>query len=1313
MAASTDVAIIGMSGLFPCAATLEELHENLARGLDCMREPPRERRIHSRIGPGDYQIGGYLDRIDQFDHAFFRISLRDAERLDPQQRVLLELTCAAIEDAGYSLQELRGSRTAIVAGAGASNYSRLHTDVDATAVTGNLVAAIVGRVCYQLDLRGPAIVVETTCSSGLVAVHQACTALAVGDADYAIAAGITLIIDFFKRSAGVGTMGVVSPEGRSKSFDASADGTGIGEGCGVLLLKPLTKALRDRDVIHAVIRSSAANQDGGRSNGMAAPSPSAQADLIATAWQRAGIDPQTVTSIEAHGTGTKLGDPIEIDGLNQAFARSTDRKRFCAISTIKTNMGHLGYASGLAGVIKAVLSLEHRVLYPSLHFRTPNPLIQFDGGAVYVNTELRPWETGGEARRTGVSSFGVTGTNAHVVLEEAPPRSLEEARPEASARALLVTLSARSPEALRRYARRMLEALARGSRSLLDVAYVLNRGRDDHPIRRAWVVRTTEELVTRLSRLLEEPVRAGVRAADTKRRVVLLLSDGPLEEDPELSLGSGAPAAAFQAALASCAVPQGLGAEATRNIALFRYEVALSAALRALGLTSQKRIGAGVGSIAVSVTLGKQTMAEGVARAAAFAPPAAGFNRDGLKKALDDLLKQDEPVFVEVGPRGDLVRELHALRGDLVVVPAWPAAGGPSLLEALARVYEQGAAIDWEEHYAGEERRRVALPTYPFERVRCWLGEPLTEDELAPRPREEIPAPGAPPTAPRASAVALVGDGVTDTERRLAELWGEILKASSLRRDSDYVGLGGDSLNGMQLLNRIKSVFGAELETLDLFEHATLTAMAARIEEVLAESTGATAVAPAAAAPPRLGPEAPLSSPQGQLYYLYQLDRTSAFYTMPMAFRVTGDLDVGAVKRALSEIVRRHEVLRATYTDEGPTQVVQPARPLEVPLLDLRGGDPAKRDEDLLRAVRDEAARPFDLAKDTSLRARLLQTGDRDHVLVLTLHHIAADGWSLAILFREFTALYRAFAAGEPAGLPEPAAQYAEYARWQRAWLETAEARAELDAWKARLSPLPLAPRLPFAQPRRGGGSFAGVRRSFVLPAELGRAMRELSQREGVTLFMTLLAGFGALLHRYSGQTDMVIGSPVANRRQQRFEGTIGFFSNTLPLRLDLAGDPTFQALLLRVRETSLAAFAHQEIPFDRIVQAVNPERQGATAPLVPVMFVLQNVPVDRVSLPELDVSAIEIDGTTARVDLALSMRETPELLLGTVEYSSEIFEAGAIARLLGHFEALLGSAAARPDTPIGALEYLSEQERRDLLGAWSAPDATSNFDLE
>ncbi|TQK41817.1 phosphopantetheine binding protein [Brevibacillus sp. AG162] len=506
---SKDIAVIGLSLRFPQADTAERFWQNLRSGADCMQKLPYDRledliRYLKVTGvPYDAKMlrageAGFLNGIDRFDYAFFRMSPKEASLMDPNQRLFLQTAWAAIEDAGYGGERLRGTRTGIYVGSSSeADYKRMVETIDgsdlSTAMMGNLNAMLPSRLSYLLDLRGPSLVVDTSCSSSLTAVHLACQALRNGECDQAIAGGVQVHVLPLRK----GKVGIESSTFRTCTFDDDSDGTGAGEGVAAVLLKPLYRAKKDGDHIYAVIKGSAINQDG-RSNGLTAPNAAAQEQVLVRSWRDAGIDPATITCLEAHGTGTKLGDPIEIDGIRRAFAAYTDRKQFCAIGSVKSNFGHLDNAAGIAGLIKAILALYHRELPPTLHFQRPNRKIPLENSPVYINDCLRDWESAGP-RRCGVSSFGLSGTNCHVVLEEAPsPPSVPAAEG-----VQIITLSARSLQALRRAVTNLFDHLcAHEEIELADVCRTLNTGRTHWEHRLVFWAHTRSELLDKLEQAL-------------------------------------------------------------------------------------------------------------------------------------------------------------------------------------------------------------------------------------------------------------------------------------------------------------------------------------------------------------------------------------------------------------------------------------------------------------------------------------------------------------------------------------------------------------------------------------------------------------------------------------------------------------------------------------------------------------------------------------------------------------------------------------------------------------------------------------------
>jgi len=534
----------------------------------------------------------------------------------------------------------------------------------------------------------------------------------------------------------------------------------------------------------------------------------------------------------------------------------------------------------------------------------------------------------------------------------------------------------------------------------------------------------------------------------------------------------------------------------------------------------------------------------------------------------------------------------------------------------------------------------------------------------------------------------------TPLEEVLAGLWASLLKVERVGARDDFFHLGGHSLLAGQLVARVRDLFEVDLPVREVFAAPTLEGLARRIEAARHASE------PPLVPQPRVaGEPSPASAAQQRLWLIDRLQPGSALYNVPAYFRIRGSapLSVGALATALDEIVRRHEALRTVFVIGAgePMQTLEPYWPLgpaRLPQVDLSALPWERRRAEEARLAAAEAARPFDLARGPLLRGALLRLDPSEHVLLLDVHHIVSDGWSIGVLADELTSLYR----GER--LAEPALQYADFADWQRRWLTGEVLEAQLGYWRERLAGLPPLD-LPTDRPRPSVQSFRGAAVRLDLSPELKADLERVSRGQGATLCMTLLAGFQALLGRYSDQDDLGVGTPAAGRNRQEIEGLIGFFVNTLVLRADLAGRPGFAELVARARVTALGAYAHQDLPFDRLVEDLAPQRNLSRNPLFQAAFAFQNVPMPELDLGSgLTMEAEDAPVSTAKFDLALFVQEERGGLAAVLEYCTDLFEAETARRLLAHFRALLEAAIAAPATPVEELPLLAEAERRELL---------------
>ena len=448
----------------------------------------------------------------------------------------------------------------------------------------------------------------------------------------------------------------------------------------------------------------------------------------------------------------------------------------------------------------------------------------------------------------------------------------------------------------------------------------------------------------------------------------------------------------------------------------------------------------------------------------------------------------------------------------------------------------------------------------------------------------------------------------------------------------------------------------------------------------------------------------PLSFAQQRLWFLDQLEPGKSFYNIPLALRLQGTLDTAALEQSLNEVMRRHEILRTSFRiiDGQPMQVIESTPAIELPVIDLRGLSELEHEREVARLANEASQQLFDLARGPLMSSMLLRLGEEEYILLFTMHHIISDGWSIGVLVKEVATLYSAYTTGRPSPLPELPIQYADFAHWQREWLQGDVLDAQLSYWKRQLAGAPPLLELPTDRPRPPIQTYNGAHLSLSLPLPLCAALRTLCRDEGVTLFMAMLAAFQTLLYRYTGEEDIVVSTGIANRMRAEVEPLIGFFVNTLVLRTDLGGSPTFRELLKQVREVTLGAYAHQDVPFELIVEAMQPERNPSYTPIFQVMFMLQNAPLKTVEVPELNLNLMGGESTTAKFDLTLFIEEGREQLAATMEYNTDLFDETTIRRLLGYYQALLESIVADPAEEVDSLSLITEEESQQLIETWS-----------
>ncbi len=856
---SKDIAIIGMAGRFPDARNLDELAENLEQGKDSIREITPERLKATTLNPDKkYRCAGYLDDIDKFDHAFFNISLGEAQAMDPMQRLLLEVAYETIENAGYNPDDFNGSRTAVFVGDASTDYYKHADQFMDTLVTGNSPAFFATRITRVFNLIGNAVMINTACSSSGVAIHMACGELLLGEADCVLACGVNLYL--FPYYDSTNELDIWSPDGKSRAFSAHANGMSNGEVVAAVLLKPLDKALEDNDHIHAVIEGTAINNNANRSDSPYAPDSITQAEVIKLAWEKAGVGAEDIGFIETHGSGTQLGDTLEFEGLTLAFRDYTDKTHICPISAIKSTTGHGMSGAGICGLIKAVLSLKRRVLFPAIHFDTPNPMIDFEHSALYVNTRRQPWNVEpGKTRLAGVTTLGASGTNHHVVLSEAPSRPSQD-QPE-NGSPYIFAISSGTSGGLKENIRALHGYLANGcDRHAGDISYTLCQGRKHYHHRIALLAHGKDELLRRLEPYLERPAASFATSPELTRLIFIFsppIDPGaPLEANGPRDGLEGTAAffrrryPVFRQAEQECrdraaALEPGEDPGVRRRLDIFSFQYAFFRLLEALGIRDRSRtnseesggdlLGIGPGREVTAVLDGDLSLDQALHQALTGSYP----RLTDIETRLDALVERETAdstvFFIGVGPESPLSLGLKQKQdggdsrfGIFDLCTAIPPQR--QIPELVRRLYLANYPVDWEGYYRHHPGgRRTELPGYQFQKTRCWLRETPRPDEQAPDMKLFNENERYLDVRESQTHFLKEAEG-TEIQRKLAAYWCEVLETEQVSRQDNFFDIGGDSLKATRVINSLRQDFNVQLDFEDIFDFPVLEQLAGFID---------------------------------------------------------------------------------------------------------------------------------------------------------------------------------------------------------------------------------------------------------------------------------------------------------------------------------------------------------------------------------------------------------------------------------------------------------------------------------------------------
>ncbi|AGF54208.1 3-oxoacyl-(acyl-carrier-protein) synthase/acyl carrier protein [Clostridium saccharoperbutylacetonicum] len=1234
------VAIVGISGKFPGAESIDDLDRIYSNKIDCIKPFSERRKELLKLDKTKkYFDVAYLDGVEYFDYDFFNISRQEAACMDPQQKMLLELACEAIEDAGYSLKSARGSKTSIILGAHNSHFFDDYLEESSGfAAIGNFLDTLAGRIAYCLDLHGQASIVETACSSSLYAVYEACLRLNAGEADMALAGGITLEFrakydDFAEQDV----LGIISPRARCKTFDEEADGINLGEGAGLVLLKRYEDAIRDKDSIYAVIRSVSSNQDGARSNSLAAPSSAAQCEVMIDAWEKADLNPEDIGYFEAHGTGTKIGDPIEVLGITEAFRKYTDKKQFCPIGSLKTNISHLGSAAGISSVLKGVLSLKNNKKYPLCNLEKINSLIDFNNSPVYPITEVERWDEN-KPKIMAMSGLGVSGTNVHLVLEDNKLK-FDKADDESE---YFVTISGKTSDIIDDYKEILKESTE--NYSLGDICYTLNAGRNDYEFRTSAKVKNKKEFLDFLS------TKTAVSQIEENKLLFLISGDNVFSEQEVKILKEKYPV--FKKVYEELYNEMSIKNEKILKVLCY---VAMYQQLIEWGITPDKIIGTGLGNIVVDYVTNNIALSD--LEIEINKAEYNEFNQIAFENYIESLNKSEKNslVLVELGKSGkmtDCLKEKNNHK-SLKIFNMYNSID-TSMLDTLSSLYDIGINIDWNKYYSAKGNVKVHIATYPFRKTLAW-------------PKSII------------SSIQQKKNGIeVDTTLELKEflrnLWCKELDIEEINDDDDFFDLGANSLMTMNIDSIIYKRTGVKLDFDDFYTYATINDLEKYLKSKC-KFNNSTNQAENSISNEIIRIERKdlmkVSYNQRRMLYTLETVENSSLYNMPFVFKIEGNLDKQSFINSLKQVVRRHEIFHTIYEkkDGEYYQKILNEYTFEPEFEDRRG----IFTEDILENLRNCINHKFDLFSEIPVYSKVIQASDNEYLWFINMHHIVADGSSLAVFNKDLALCYDQYTKGNTDyELPELDIQYADFSEWEHNFINSEKSKKQLEFWKTELHNVKGILNFPLDKERPSIQTFNGSKIDFRLDEELSAMCKEYCKDNNVSLYMLLETIYAIELYRYSNDNDVCIGSPMSNRRNESLRDIIGFIANTIVIRNKINPDESFKETLLRNKENISTIYSNIELPYEEIITNIKFERNISYSPLIQYMFVLQNFNGIDFEFCDLKMKYIELNTLSSMFEMTMMLYENKNTISGMLEYNTDLFNQSTINKFINTYKFMI-----------------------------------------
>ncbi len=1265
------IAVIGLDCRFPGADCLDEFWLNLVSGIENitfftdeeLEEAGVPRNIYTQ---NNYvKAKGYIEDAEYFDADFFGYSYKEANRMDPQHRIFHQCVWRVLENAGYNPYEYEG-RIGLFAGS-SSNLQWMSRFVQNDSMdyfemmTLNDRDFLTTRISYKLNLKGPSFNVQTACSTSLVAIHQAIESIRRGESDMAIAGGVS--ITYPRKSGYLWHNGMIfSKDGHCRPFTEEASGTVMGNGCGAVLLKPLEKALIDGDHIYSVIKGSAINNDGSDKIGYTAPGISGQRSVIESALAQAGVTSDQIKYVETHGTGTLLGDQVELEALRQAF--QSDKAGYCAIGSVKGNIGHLEVASGVAGFIKTALMLHNRVIPPFINFSSINPHIDLIESPFYINTELKTMNEDKEVFRAGVSSFGIGGTNAHIILEE-PPRYLEIEREDDLN---LLLFSAKSETALMNTSKAVIDYLIEIQKlNLSDAAWTLQIGRRHFEHRKAVVVCRRDFYEKNPDNLV---YHTGYNPDNSIQTVVVIVPD---MQSYYKSMGKGIMDSGndripkiyriyFKEVLsylewglredfmAFIQEDKEFGSDKSKvfqRLSVFAYGYCLTKTLLEFSDMPAAFLTADIGKLSVLTALDVVPLKDAIAiilRDELSSVPGNVTSIPVFSNKVDCEENCGKCVYIALE---DSIRNEYS-----------------SFYNVLAQLWCSGIELNWERLKGTGRRFRVALPGYVFDK-KSFDSEAFLQDGSRKSDNIAVDSQKEPHD--------FTQEGIRNV---LKDIWLETLGVKELNDSDDFFESGGHSLNAIMLISKVQHEIGIELTLKEMFEYSVFQKM---VDSIYSNLENMRTI-------PVLKPDEernyyPASFAQERIYAVNGLLGDELPYNVSSAYLLNGSLDLNRLKTAFEKLVQRHEALRTRFNivNGEVVQIIDDQLGLDIEFIAVTEEE---AEEELYKGIK-----KFDLEKGPLFRVKVICVSTIKYILLMDMHHIIGDQTSVDILLRDLGDLY---SGRNPEPLP---IQYRDFSQWQRKQAEMHSFATQLEYWKNEyMNRIPVAELFSdFQRPAIMG--YAGASISYKFDKEFSEKINRFINNHKITPYMLMFSAFSMILSIYTGQTDMVIGTAVSGRRDLELKDVVGMFVNILAVRVKIDDTMTIRAFLQYIKEKLIGAYENQDCQYDQLLNELDEIRNLSRNGLYNVLINYITVDMDAVSIEGLSVIPKYLNEKYAKTDLACDIIDENGSYTAVFEYSTALYKRETIEALSQKFRYILMCLIDHEDEKIEQLTLISSEE--------------------